>query len=272
VQSGILAAHLKLHQDVTKDRPPIEEQIILKNNTDICVGAGYGSAADGNGPARGCGEASNERKQCTLTAAAWTKKRDEFRSTNVEIDVVDRFSWRAVAGWKGFADPFKPDERNTGAPHLSCRGQLNRSIFRHQRVNPMVLGKTLLNGRNRLHFDKKSFVHKPVDHQQSIRRKFSVWKHFRKFTQTVLHEVRNRLGVNEIGGELHDVAPSSPGRLQRGFQIVEDLPALRIEIPIADYLAVLVGRKHAGNEEIFRRFDARHMVILAEGLTERFTL
>jgi hypothetical protein len=57
--------------------------------------------------------------------------------------------------------------------------------------------------------------------------------------------------VHEIGGELHDVLPPGPRRLERRLDVPEDLDALRVEVVGADDVAGDVGRELARDEEPF---------------------
>jgi hypothetical protein len=74
--------------------------------------------------------------------------------------------------------------------------------------------------------------------------------------------------MHEIGGELHDMAPTGARRGQRGLDIAEHLHALRVEIVDADDLAGAVARELPGDEQELRRPHPRDLRILAERLAE----
>src|SRR5262249_24376751 len=89
------------------------------------------------------------------------------------------------------------------------------------------------------------------------------------FAQPILHELRNILRVHQVGRELDDVSPARADRFKRRFDIREGLHALGVEIAVADQLAVAVDANLAGDEDEFRRLDAREMRVLTKRLAER---
>src|SRR5205085_12006706 len=103
---------------------------------------------------------------------------------------------------------------------------------------------TRLQRRNGLHLDQERLLHQPVDHQQRVRRIGAVREELRKLALAVSHEFRNVLRMNQIGGELYDIAPTSADRLQRRLDVGVDQRALRVEV-FAD-LAVVISPNLSG--------------------------
>jgi hypothetical protein len=126
-----------------------------------------------------------------------------------------------------------------------------------------------LERRHSLYFDQQRFLYKPVDHQQRVGWIGPVRKHFRKFTQAVLHEFRNILRVNQVSRELHDISPAGADRFQCGLDIGKGLHALGVEIVDAHDLAVPIDTHLTCDEDEFRGLHAGEMRILPQWLAER---
>src|SRR5204863_3108600 len=125
-----------------------------------------------------------------------------------------------------------------------------------------------LYGRNRLHFDEESFLDQAIDHQQRVRRIDAVFEHAREFTPAKIHEFADVLGVDQIGGELHDIVPAGVRGSKRNFDIGEGLPALREEVGLSDEVAASIGGHHPGDEQELARLDPRDLRILPERISE----
>ena len=70
--------------------------------------------------------------------------------------------------------------------------------------------------------------------------------------------------MNQIGGELHHIAPPRALGGQRHFDIAEDLDALRIEITDTDGVALLIGRQRTRDEQEFGCFHPRDLRVLPQ--------
>ncbi len=123
--------------------------------------------------------------------------------------------------------------------------------------------------RDGLNLDQERLLHEPVHDQECVGWIGAVRKEARKLAQAVFHESRDVLRVHEISGELHDVGEARALRLERGFDVGEDLPALRFEVLGANHLAVLVCRKLARDEQKLGRPDTGDLRILTQRLAER---
>src|SRR5205085_10924810 len=150
---------------------------------------------------------------------------------------------------------------------LAPRWQLARCASAGVAASSASNATTMLERCNGLHLDQERLLHQPVDHQQRIRRIGAVREELRKLALAVSHEFRNVLRVNQIGGELHDIAPTSADRLQRRLDVGVDQGALRVEI-FAD-LAVVISPNLSGDEYELGRFHARDLRILSERLAKR---
>src|SRR5262245_13047314 len=74
--------------------------------------------------------------------------------------------------------------------------------------------------------------------------------------------------MDEIGRELHDVLPARARGLESNLDVAKYLGGLICEVALACKLAARIRAEHAGDKEIFRRLDPRHMRILAERHTQ----
>jgi hypothetical protein len=72
--------------------------------------------------------------------------------------------------------------------------------------------------------------------------------------------------VDEVGGELDDIAPPRADRIERCPDIRKDLDALRVEVIGPNDIAIEVGGDLSGDENKFGRADPRDLGVLTERL------
>jgi hypothetical protein len=144
--------------------------------------------------------------------------------------------------------------RYLAGAYRAAGGNENRAIALYQRgyyyqAKPLLASP--LQRRDRAHLDQELLAHQAVDDQERVGRISGTLEQFGKFARAIGHELGDVLRVHEIGREFDEIGEACTLRGERGANIGEDEPALRVEI--RRRLAVLVGADLAGNEQKFRR-------------------
>src|SRR5271170_3655273 len=103
-----------------------------------------------------------------------------------------------------------------------------------------------LDGRNRFHFNQEVLLYKAINHHQRVRWIRLIAEEVWKQRLPLGHEMPDVLAVREVCRKFDDLAVIGSHAAQHVAQITEHLPELRLEVALADHLALAAHRKLTG--------------------------